>query len=85
MTKIRFPHQQDFFPIRSVTKSSTARFSHENLVENFKIFVQDFVPIRTALTGKGFSSCVSMKKRNPSLKQTLRRPYPKLFNITRGV
>ena len=24
---IRFPHQQDFFPIRSVTKSSTSRFS----------------------------------------------------------
>ena len=42
---IRFPHQQDFFPIRSVTKSST----YENLVEKFKIFVQDFVPIRTAL------------------------------------
>ena len=42
---ITFPHQQDFFPIRSVTKSSTARFS----VEKFKIFVQDFVPIRTAL------------------------------------
>ena len=49
---ITFPHQQDFFPIRSVTKSSTARFSHENLVEKFKIFVQDFVPIRTALWGK---------------------------------
>ena len=47
---ITFPHQQDFFPIRSVTKSSTARFSHENLVEKFKIFVQDFVPIRTALS-----------------------------------
>ena len=46
---IRFPHQQHFFPIRSVTKSSTSRFSHENLVEKFKIFVQDFVPIRTAL------------------------------------
>ena len=46
---IRFPHQQDFFPIRSVTKSSTSRFSHENLVEKFKIFGQDFVPIRTAL------------------------------------
>ena len=45
---ITFPHQQDFLPIRSVTKSSTARFSHENLVEKFKIFVQDFVPIRTA-------------------------------------
>ena len=46
---ITFPHQQDFFPIRSATKSSTARFSHENLVEKFKILVQDFVPIRTAL------------------------------------
>ena len=46
---IRFPHQQDFFPIRSVTKSSAARFSHENFVEKFQIFVQDFVPIRTAL------------------------------------
>ena len=46
---ITFPHQQDCFPIRSVTKSWTARFSHENLVEKFKIFVQDFVPIRTAL------------------------------------
>ena len=57
---IRFPHQQDFFPIRSVTKSSTARFSHKNLVEKFKIFVQDFVPIRTALRpsfmGMGFGS-----------------------------
>ena len=46
---ITFPYQQDFFPIRSVTKSLTARFSHENLVEKNKIFVQDFVPIRTAL------------------------------------
>ena len=52
---ITFPHQQDFFPIRSVTKSSTARFSHEDLVEKIKIFVQDFVPIRTALLlGKKF-------------------------------
>ena len=46
---IRFPHQQDFFPIRSVTKSLTARFSHEHLVKKIKIFVHDFVPIRTAL------------------------------------
>ena len=53
---IRFPHQQDFFPIRSVTKSSTSRFSHENLVEKFKIFGQDFVPIRTALTIQEFFS-----------------------------
>ena len=52
---ITFPHQQDFFPIRSVTKSSTARFSHENLVEKFKIFVQDFVPIRTALIDNQYS------------------------------
>ena len=52
---ITFPHQQDFFPIRSVTKSSTARFSHENLVEKFKIFVQDFVPIRTALIVLAFN------------------------------
>ena len=58
---IRSPHQQDFFPIRSVTKSSTARFSHENLVEKFKIFVQDFVPIRTALTRK-FSGKISSPK-----------------------
>ena len=36
---ITFPHQQDFFPIRSVTKSSTARFSHENLA------VEDFVTL----------------------------------------
>ena len=39
----------DFFPIKSVTKSSMARSSHEHRVEKFKIFVQDFVPIRTAL------------------------------------
>ena len=57
---IRFLHQQDFFPIRSVTKSSTARFSHENLVEKFKIFVQDFVPIRTALTDPFFSPFFSI-------------------------
>ena len=44
-----FPHQQDFFPIKSVTKSLTARFPHENLVEKIKIFVQDFVPIRGML------------------------------------
>ena len=45
-----FPHQQDFFLIKSVTKLSTAKFSHKILVEKIKIFVQDFVPIRTALT-----------------------------------
>ena len=49
---IRFPHQQDFFPIGSVTKSSAARFSHKNLVEKFKIFVQDFVTMKTGLTPK---------------------------------
>ena len=42
-----FPHQQDLFPIKSVTKSS----ADENLAEKFKIFVQNFVPIRTAVTG----------------------------------
>ena len=36
--------------LKSVTKS-TARFSHENLAEKKQIFVQDFVPIRTALRG----------------------------------
>ena len=44
-----FPHQQDFFHIKSVTKSSTARFSHENLVEKINIFVQDIFPIMTVL------------------------------------
>ena len=38
--------QQDFFLIRSVTKCSPARFSHENLVKKVEIFVQDFAPIR---------------------------------------
>ena len=57
-----FPHQQDFFPIKSVTKSSTARFSHKNLVEKIKIFVQDFVPIRTALSGRKFHQTISWKK-----------------------
>ena len=62
---IRFPHQQDFFPIRSVTKSSTSRFSHENLVEKFKIFGQDFVPIRTALS-------ITKKRGSPAILRTLR-------------
>ena len=39
----------------SVTKSSTARFSHENLVEKFKIFVQDFVPNIYRLSEISFS------------------------------
>ena len=43
-----------FFPHKERYESSTARFSHENLVEKFKIFVQDFVPIRTALIRKAF-------------------------------
>ena len=59
---ITFPHQQDFFPIRSVTKSSTARFSHENLVEKFKIFVQDFVPIRTALTALKYIASAILRR-----------------------
>ena len=36
-------------PIGSVTKSSTAKCWHENLVEKFKIFVQDFVTIKTGV------------------------------------
>ena len=39
-----FPHQQGFFPIKSAT-SSTARKSCRKI----KLFVQDSVPIRTAL------------------------------------
>ena len=61
---ITFPHQQDFSPIRSVTKSSTARFSHENLVEKFKIFVQDFVPIRTALRLRIFVYSIFSSRRS---------------------
>ena len=68
---IRFLHQQDFFPI-SVTKSSTARFSHENLVEKFKIFVQDFVPIRTALMGT--KSCTKIL--------ILPKIFPTMFRFT---
>ena len=56
---IRFPYQQDFFPIRSVTKSSTA-----SLVEKFKIFVQDFVPIRTALRSVTKSSTARFSHEN---------------------
>ena len=50
---IIFPHQQDFFPIalRNLRR-------HENLVEKFKIFVQDFVPIRTTLMGT--KSCTKL-------------------------
>ena len=61
-----FPHQQDFFPIKSVTKSSTARFSHENLVEKFKIFVQDFVPIRTALKSYKMGKPIKIKTEHAS-------------------
>ena len=39
----------DFFPIKSVTKSSTAKCWHENLVEKCKIFVQDFVTMKTGI------------------------------------
>ena len=70
---IRFPHQQDFFPIRSVTKSSTSRFSHENLVEKIKIFVQDFVPIRTALRN-------ALNKGNKILYKNLQR-WPEMCSL----
>ena len=85
---ITFPHQQDFFPIRSVTKSSTARFSHENLVEKFKIFVQDFVPIRTALRDQNNSNSnmiiamhVSLA-RFSTMEQTVVRPEPNAAGST---
>ena len=43
-----FP-QQDVPPTKkAVTRSSTEKYSHENLVENSRLFVQDFVPIKTA-------------------------------------
>ena len=70
---ITFPHQQDFFPIRSVTKYSTARFSHENLVEKFKIFVQDFVPIRTALTATRLLTLQSTIKTREIISHKTRR------------
>ena len=41
---IRFPHQQDFFPIRSVTKSSTARFSHEILSKSLRFLYKILFP-----------------------------------------
>ena len=43
---IRFPHQQSFFP----HKERYEIFDGKIFAEKFKIFVQDFVPIRTALT-----------------------------------
>ena len=77
---IRFPHQQDFFPIRNVTKSSTARFSHENLVEKFKIFVQDFVPIRTALKIQFFSFqfFFSLQENSGSFKAVVKFEHPRI-------
>ena len=36
--------------------ASVGTFSHENVVQQIKIFVQDFVPIRTALRGGGVAS-----------------------------
>ena len=71
---IRFPHQEDFFPIRSVTKSSTSRFSYENLVEKSKIFGQDFVPIRTALTGSSMQMKISNAVDVPIYRPVLARP-----------
>ena len=43
-------HQQTVFPIETVRKSLAAKYSLENLVEKFKVFVQDSVPIKTGLT-----------------------------------
>ena len=50
-TNITLPHLQEISPIGSVTKSSTAESWHENLVEKFNIFVQDFVTIKTGVMG----------------------------------
>ena len=45
---------QDFVPIKTgiktVTKSSMAKYSHENLFEKNEFFVQDCVPIKTGIT-----------------------------------
>ena len=43
MPKHKISHQQDFFPIKE-----RYEIFDVNLVEKFKIFGQDFVPIRTA-------------------------------------
>ena len=50
--------------MKSVTKSSAVKYWHENLVEKFKIFVQDFVTIKTGISlfiievvKAGFSAC----------------------------
>ena len=45
---IRFPHNK-IFPHKECYEIFDGKILHENLVEKFKIFVQDFVPIRTAL------------------------------------
>ena len=37
-------------------KSSTSTYDLQNLVKKIKIFVQDFVPVRTALRGRGIAS-----------------------------
>ena len=51
MPKHNIPSSTIFFPIGSVTKSSTAKCWHENLVEKIKIFVQDFVTIKILPVG----------------------------------
>ena len=78
---IRFPHQQDFFPIKSVTKSSTSRFSHENLVEKFKIFVKDFVPIRTALKSGSYGNKIFYKNLNFFDKIFVRKARHRRFRL----
>ena len=50
MPKHNISHRQDFFPVGSVTKFSTAKCWRENLVENFKIFAQDFVTMKTGVS-----------------------------------
>ena len=78
---IRFPHQQDFFPIGSVTKSSAARFSHKNLVEKFKIFVQDFVTIKTGVRAvlMGTKSCTKILNFSTSSHENLDEDFVMLL------
>ena len=53
MPKHKISPSTRFFPHKERYKI----FDDENLVEKFKIFVQDFVPIRTALRKRKFENC----------------------------
>ena len=74
-----FPHLTRFFPINIVTKSSTAKCLHEDLVEKFKTFVQDFVHIKICINkrkqykniNKTYSTSVSCSLLIPNVKNEL--------------